>query len=244
MMKVDTVLFDLDNTLLGNSMSAFVPRYFALLSDYATQQFADRQLFLQELMLGTRAMMMREPGQLSNRELFWRSFEERTGESAQALEPFFDQFYESQFVKLRDVCVRRPVAEAFVRSCFEHGLKVVIATNPLLPRRAVEHRLEWAGLPVTEYDFALVTTYDNMHSSKPDTGYYREILERVQSDASSAVMIGDDWINDIVPAAQLGLTTYWIAEPRQEPPQPDLVAGYGTLEDSYSWLFEAMGRGQ
>lgn len=235
-MRFDAVLFDLDNTLLTNSMSSFVPRYFSLLSEYAATRFADRQAFLAELMAGTQAMMTREAGPWTNREVFWRLFEERTGQSAAELEPFFDQFYENEFRELRHACEERPVALQFVRACFDLGLRVVIATNPLFPRRAVEHRLAWAGLPVDSFDFSLVTTYDNMHASKPNRAYYEEILETVGVPAQRAVMFGDDWENDIVPAAASGLTTYWVHEDDEQPPDAELIAGDGSLEDAYRWF--------
>ncbi len=46
-------------------------------------------------------------------------------------------------------------------------------------------------------------------------------------------MVGDDWANDIVPAWQAGLNTFWVHRGRAAPPpagpvQPD---GYGTLAD-------------
>lgn len=235
-MKVETILFDLDNTLLTNSMSTFVPRYFSLLSDYAAAHFTDKQLFLQALMLGTQAMMTREAGELTNREVFWKEFETRTGESAHRLEPFFDHFYETEFLRLQRACEMRAVARELVQYCFDRGLQVVIATNPLFPRRAVEHRLAWAGLPVESYNFALVTTYDNMHASKPSVDYYREILDRVDAMPDSALMVGDDWDNDIEPARALGIATYWIHELDDEHPASPGTDGHGSLDECYQWL--------
>lgn len=239
-MKIDTILFDLDNTLLTNSMSTFIPRYFSLLSNYAGTRFSDKQRFLQALMLGTQAMMTREFGPQTNREVFWTDFEARTGERAGDLEPFFDHFYETEFLHLQSACEQRPASVDFINYCFEQRLKVVIATNPLFPRRAVEHRLEWAGLPVERFDFALVTTYDNMHASKPSTDYYKEILERVGARADRAMMVGDDWENDIVPAKALGMTTFWVPVDIEDPPQAGVADGTGTLEDCYDWLRKSL----
>jgi len=112
----------------------------------------------------------------------------------------------------------------------ERGLSVVVATNPLFPQRAIEHRLEWAGLPVSQYDFALVTTYENMHAAKPQPAYYREILATVGVRPEQALMVGDDWKNDIAPAAAAGLYTYWIAAEDAAPPDPSILHGQGTLD--------------
>jgi FMN phosphatase YigB (HAD superfamily) len=48
-------------------------------------------------------------------------------------------------------------------------------------------------------------------------------------------MVGDDWQNDIEPAAALGMATFWIAPPGAEPPGVEPIAGYGSLDRFYDW---------
>lgn len=135
---------------------------------------------------------------------------------------------------MRSSTVVRPAAAALVRAALDAGLAVVIATNPLFPGMAIEKRLEWAGIPVTDYPYALVTAYENMHAAKPQPAYYREILSVVGRPPERAMMVGDDWRNDIAPAAAVGLHTWWIApkETMSGDSAPDLtlVRGYGTLD--------------
>lgn len=235
---IEAVLFDLDDTLLSNSIDHFVPRYFALLGEYAEPRFGDRQQFLRDLMAGTQAMLTNTDEATTNRAVFWELFEARTGRSVDEMEQFFDAFYETIFPQLRGACAERPVAVDMVQACFDHNLKVVIATNPVFPRRAVEHRLAWAGLPVDSFAFALVTTYENMHAAKPNAAYYREILQQIDAQPDRAIMIGDDWENDIVPAKHVGLTTYWITNDGRGDAIPDrnLVDGYGSIDGCHRWL--------
>lgn len=239
--RIRTILFDLDDTLLGNDMERFLPRYFALLGEYARPIFADRRQLLQELLHGTRAMVADPDPALTNREKFWRTFTERTGLVQAEVEPFFNRFYEEAFPRLQTVTEKRPVARQLMCGCFDDGLQVAIATNPLFPRLAIEHRLTWAGLPVTEFDFALVTSYENMHAAKPHAAYYQEILARIGADPETTLMVGDDWENDMAPAADLGMKIYWIAPEGSEPPAPPagqgLLIGAGSLEAFYRWLF-------
>ena len=49
-------------------------------------------------------------------------------------------------------------------------------------------------------------------------------------------MVGDDWTNDIEPAAQLGIRTFWITQNDTEPPDASLIEGFGTLDDFYTWI--------
>ncbi len=235
---IEAILFDLDDTLLSNSIDRFLPRYFALLGEYAAPKLGDRKRFLRVLMDGTQAMIMDTDGATTNRAVFWKRFEEMTGKTVEEMEPFFDQFYETVFPQLCDACAKRPIAAEMVQACFDRDLKVVIATNPVFPRRAVEERLAWAGLPVDSFPFTLVTSYENMHATKPNVAYYREILQQVEVQPNRAVMIGDDWENDIAPAKSIGLRTYWITSDSESAhvPDPGLVDGYGSLNECHEWL--------
>ena len=225
---IEAILFDLDDTLLGNDMEKFLPAYFALLGEHASR-FLDKKRFLQELMTGTQAMIISMNTAVSNRDVFWQTFQQRTGLDPDEMEPFFDQFYRETFPQLKSTTEKRPLAHPLVKFCFTQGLKVVIATNPLFPARAIEERLDWAGVPVTEFDYDLVTAYENMHATKPNPAYYVEILDAIGCPPQSVLMVGDDWKNDIAPAAGLGMGTFWICANGSEPPEADLLDGCGTL---------------
>ena len=227
---IKAVLFDLDDTLLGNDMDKFLPNYFALLGRHAERYLA-KERFLEELMTGTQAMIANTDTAVSNRDVFWQTFQQRTGLNPDEMEPFFEQFYRNAFPQLVTTTEKRPFAAPLVQACLDKGLKVVIATNPLFPAIAVEERLAWAGLPVTAFDYDLVTTYENMHAAKPHPAYYREILEKIDCAPETAVMIGDDWKNDIVPADNVGLHTYWITTDSQQQPGDVVLNGSGSLAD-------------
>ncbi len=227
---IKAVLFDLDDTLLGNDMDKFLPNYFALLGRHAERYLAKNR-FLQELMTGTQAMIASVDTAVSNRDVFWQTFQQRTGLNPAEMEPFFEQFYRNVFPQLVATTEKRPYAAPLVQACLEKGLKVVIATNPLFPAIAVEERLAWAGLPVTAFAYELVTAYENMHTTKPHPAYYREILAKIACTPETAVMIGDDWKNDIIPADKVGLHTYWITTDGQRPPDGVAVNGSGSLAD-------------
>ena len=236
MPDIDAILFDLDDTLLANNMDSFLSQYFALLTQYV-RPMIDHDQFMKELLYSTQAMIQNQDPDLTNREVFWSVFCSRTSLEQKIMEPLVDSFYREQFPALQSVTGRKPVTSKLIKTCFDHGLKVVIATNPLFPRRAIEHRLDWAGVPVREYDYVLVTTYENMHSAKPATDYYREILTNIDVRADRALMVGDDWENDMVPASQVGLFTYWISEEADDLPESEVrVDGRGSL-DSFYHLF-------
>ncbi len=227
---IQALLLDLDDTLLGNHVDTFMKGYFSRLSAYAGALF-DESAFLPHLIQATRAMIQDTNPQLTNAGAFWRAFEGLTGGRRDELEPFFMKFYETQFEQLRPMTVVRPAALALIQAAFDRDLAVVIATNPLFPRIAIEQRLAWAGIPVGDFDYALVTHYENMHAAKPQPEYYREILAVVGCAPEQALMVGDDWENDIAPAAAVGLHTYWIAPADAALPQELAIQGRGSLDE-------------
>lgn len=229
------VLFDLDDTLLGNDMDNFIAHYFKLLGRYARPLF-DEQTFIQYLLQATRAVITDTDLSHTNRQVFWDHFERLSGHPQAELEPFFGRFYEEIFPELQPTTQQRPVAVDLIQTSFERDLAVVIATNPVFPASAIEQRLAWAGVPVTEFPYALVTTYENMHATKPQTAYYQEILAHLDCPPQAGLMVGNDWKNDIQPATELGLFTYWVSQDGVPAPTPTLATRHGTLEALYPLL--------
>ncbi|MBP7999919.1 MAG: HAD family hydrolase [Chloroflexi bacterium] len=229
------ILFDLDDTLLGNKMDSFLPQYFRLLGQYAAALF-DKDRFLPDMLFSTKVMMSNTDPAHTNREIFWQAFQQRTGLDPAELEPFFDRFYREQFPALQAVCEPIPGAVELVEWALAQNMPVVIATNPMFPRVAIEERLRWANLPVMQYPFALVTTYECMHATKPNQAYYEEILAHIGMDAPNCLMVGDDWKNDMEPALALGMSTFWITDGTGEGDVTQ-VMGYGSLADLATRLY-------
>jgi HAD superfamily hydrolase (TIGR01549 family) len=243
---IEAVLFDLDDTLLGNSLEVFLPRYFDLISQYASP-YVERREFLRALRMATDAVVKDAHSDQTNFEVFWHHFEAQTGLSSAEMLPFFERFYRTEFTRLQTVTQQIPEAASLVESCLAQGRKVIIATNPLFPAVAIETRLAWAGVPVTNHDYHLVTAMENMHAAKPQTYYYEEILQKIDCSPDRTLMVGDNWLNDIKPAAAVGLHTYWIADPRAVAPEAKKATARGSLADllrrvNEGWLDDAGGR--
>lgn len=235
------ILFDLDDTLLGNPMETFMPAYFQSLAGHVAHLIPPERL-LPELMRASRAMMSNDGSGPTNEEVFAALFYPALGQERAELEPLFEQFYAKKFPKLRSLMQPRPEARPLVEWAFERGLQVVIATNPLFPRTAIEQRLDWAGVPVGAWSprsYALVTTYEEMHATKDHPSYYREILAHLGRQPGECLMVGDNWEWDIAQPASIGISAYWIAEPDEEPPADGVTpVGQGSLADLWKWIRE------
>lgn len=223
---IKAILLDLDDTLLETNMDNFLPKYFAALGE-KMRRYAHPGELTNLIMESTCEMMQNKDAALSNKAVFDSNFFDRLGFSKPDVQPHIDEFYETDFPKLRKYTKPVPGAVKLVEILVKKFNDVVIATNPLFPRRAIEHRINWAGL--SEFSFSLVTAYENSHFCKPDPLYYTEILEKINCPAHEAIMIGDDMNNDIKPAKSLGMHTYHIRNDSRD----EMT---GTLADCLRWI--------
>lgn len=203
-MKLTTILFDLDGTLLPMVQEDFIKAYFRLLVQKTAPMGYDPKTLIDTLWKGTGAMVGND-GSCPNQETFWRVFAQIYGQEALKDRPVFDDFYLHEFAGAKAVCGFDPKAASTVRSLREQGYSVILATNPIFPAAAVEHRIRWAGLEPEDFD--LYTTYENSRYCKPNLAYYQDILARQELQPEQCLMVGNDVEEDMV-AAALGLDVF------------------------------------
>ena len=200
------VLFDLDDTLLFSDMeNAFLSAYFELLAEYTAPHFPPDNL-IPALLAGTDAVQRAHDPSLTNEQVFAATFAPMLGQPWPELRAFFAGFYEERFPQLRVHTHPHPQARQVVADCFDAGYRVAIATNPLFPARAIQHRLSWAELEDMPFD--LVTSYENMHTCKPSPDYYLETAKLLALPPAACWMVGNDVARDIAPAQQAGMRTF------------------------------------
>jgi len=203
------ILFDLDDTLIQNNIDAFLPRYLELFSKTVAHRIAP-DIFIRSLMAGTQAMSNNRQADCTLKDAFDAVFFPLTGVDSTSFQAEADHFYKEVFPGLR--VLTNPIPQAFqiVRESNRRGHRLVVATNPLFPRTAIDQRLDWAGLAGEQSGFELISSYETFHFAKPDTAYYAELMARMGWPEAPVVMVGDDLERDILPARKLGLSTYWV----------------------------------
>lgn len=230
---IKAILLDLDDTLLGNPTEAFVKNYLGLLSRHLAARLGARDGVVNALMAGVGAVVASDDPRTTNWDTFYATFTPLLNADQAQFEAAVTEFYRDVYPHLRATTHQHPGARRLVDWLLARDYRVAVATNPFFPATAVEQRLAWAGVPVGEVPFALVTTLENMHYAKPHPAYYEEVLARVGVQADEAVMVGDDWENDIVPAHRAGINTFWICDNSGISYPDDRVEpdGCGTLAD-------------
>jgi len=207
-MGITTILFDLDGTLLPMDQDTFAKAYVKGLTVAAEPVGYSPMILGTAIMAGTAAMI-KNTGEKTNEDVFWYVLEKTYGESIQNDRHIFDEFYATDFQKIKDICGFAPRAAELIQNIKEKGYRVALATNPLFPKVATESRIRWAGL--NPEDFELYTTFETSHYCKPNLDYYREVLNELQVSAEECLMIGNDVSEDMV-AEQLGMKVFLLTD--------------------------------
>lgn len=205
---MNTIIFDLDGTLLPMDQEQFIQIYFKELAKTAASFGYLPEDMQKAVWIGMKAMLEND-GSMTNEERFWESFVKIFGEEVRAMEPEFHKFYLNEFSKAKIATVPTPLSNKSVKILKEKGYKVALATNPLFPRIATLTRMEWAGLD--PLDFEIITTYENSSFCKPKLEYYKEVLAELGKDANECIMIGNDVREDMC-AAKLGMDTFLLTD--------------------------------
>ena len=202
---INTLLFDLDGTLLPMDQEEFIKLYFKGLYVKFHDTF-DYDLLSKSIWAGTAAMVA-NTGELTNEEVFWNVFTKQMNVKKEDVEDSFTNFYKNEFSIAKGATEANHEIIDCIHRLKQEGYTIVAATNPLFPRVATENCLKWAGFDPG--DFELITTYENSSYCKPNLNYYKEILAKLNKQPEECLMAGNDNQEDMC-AEQLGIRGHLI----------------------------------
>ena len=233
---INTILFDLDGTLLPIDPDTFMHHYFKVLSERCAH-LVDPKKLPKMILDSTELMVCSTDPNKTNQEVFMADFSKKVEPVFQKLLPVLDKFYEEEFQNLKFTSQPIEIVREIVNILKEKGYTLVVATNPLFPRLAILHRIQWTGLEVE--DFSFITDYENMHFCKPNLDFYNEILQKINRSPAECMMIGNDVQEDLI-AANLGMKTFLIEDNiinrENKEPAPDYRGSYRDLLDFVMYL--------
>ncbi len=245
---IKTVFLDLDDTLLRTYTDKFVEQYVigltaSILEHYpALAQASVSPGKVLQRALGTTIQNL-DPT-LINAEVFGRAVQDMLDLPVDSMQALLDDYHQEPYSKLASLTDRIDAAASLIDQLADMGIAVVIATNPVFQLKPVLQRLAWAGLDRPRVPFTFVSNIEELHYTKPHPHFYEELLARTGAEADETIMVGDSLTEDMIPAAQAGLNTFWI---HWDNVLPDDLAdelkpdGSGTLADfgrlvSEGWL--------
>ena len=232
-MKITTVLFDLDGTLLPMDQNVFIKAYFGGLARRLAPCGYDPQKLIDAIWQGTAAMV-KNNGDTTNEERFWQGFETAYGKPARQDEEFFAAFYREDFDKVSSSCGYTPAAREIIDTAKACGLRIALTTNPIFPSMATERRIAWAGLSTS--DFELVTTYENSRFCKPNPNYYLDVMQTLGVAPEECLMVGNDVGEDMI-AQTLGSRVFLLTNDLINPKNVDIsIYPHGDYADLLAFI--------
>ena len=229
--RLQAILFDLDGTLLQVEMQDYIPTYATSLAERLNPQVATDKT-VDAIYSAISALINRDYGHSSNEIYFLRHIADRLDLDIDSVAESFTEFFSGDLSFLDPLMQPLSLARPLIEQSLERDLTVVIATNPVFPRAVVEARLARAGL--SDFDFRLVTSYENTRRCKPNPDYFTDILTHLNLQAEDCLMVGNDSRHDLA-AREVGIPTFlvdtWLIDRCQGDFTTDLRGDHSFLLD-------------
>jgi FMN phosphatase YigB (HAD superfamily) len=207
MKNINTILFDLDATVLPMDMDTFVQKYFREMAIHFHDLIDGRELA--KIVMQCTEIMVKNTENRRNEEVFFEHFAQMINGDVKLYQNRFDEFYDTGFLKAEAATLKNEDMVMAIKKLQEKGYTLVLATNPLFPMKANHHRIRWAGL--TPEDFSYISSIENNNYCKPNLDYYREVLIAINKNPDECMMVGNDALEDMI-AGKLGIKTYLIED--------------------------------
>jgi len=227
-----TLLLDLDNTLLDNSMDTFLPPYIQGLAKRMAP-YVQPDLMVKNLLAATAQMTENTRPDRTLKQVFDSAFYPALSVEQALIDPVLKAYYSEDYPQIKALTHPIPGASQMVSAAVQRGYRIAIATNPLFPRTAIDQRISWAG--IDQYPLALVPSYESFHFTKPHPAYLAEFLAQMGWPDDPVVMVGDDLENDLPAAKGMGIKMYWVdgKDTTEGGTMPDAT---GPIEGLLEWL--------
>lgn len=232
MERFSTVLFDLDGTLLPMDQTKFTEFYFCEMARHAEPYGFEKKPLLKAIGASVEAMV-RNDGTMTNEERFWSTFQAISGRGEPEEKAILLSFYDTKFEAVKQVCGYNGEAPRLIEDLKKRGYDLILATNPLFPRKATLARIRWAGLD--PLDFGLITTYEDSSFCKPNPLYFKELLDRLLLDPKDCVLIGNDAKEDVA-AETVGIRTFLLTDCLENGKEEELTVAHGGFKALREWL--------
>ncbi len=204
---INTILFDLDGTLLPMDLRKFLKLYFYYMGEHFNGWIHPEKL-TNDILVSTDVMIQTNDGR-TNSDIFMDHLETLIDGDIEAYKEHFTKYYETTFINAKASTYKNEEMVQAVELLIEKGYEIAVATNPLFPLRANIHRLNWAGMK-PEW-FSHITSFEENKHAKPFLQFYQEVLTKIGKEATECMMVGNDPFDDL-PAGKLGMKTYLITD--------------------------------
>lgn len=226
-----TLLFDLDGTLILMDQKGLelrfmlraIPRFSSIIRPWRFRKaFWEAAEVIQQNQSATK-----------NFELYVEVLSKHAFASPEKVMRVAREAIEQDFAALHKHFSPFPGARETLLKAKQQGHRLMVATNPVFPLSGVLTRMKYGG--VSDIPFDYITNAEVMTRTKPQVGYYQELVEKLELDPTKCVMVGNDPVKDL-PAKEVGMTTFILDVPGVSPLEDEFkndsrLDHYGTYQD-------------
>lgn len=205
MNSVNTIIFDLDGTLLPLDTDAFMDAYNKSVAGYF-KEIMDPNVFIKALWTSTKATIDNKDYK-KNDQVFKVEMQKYLGADLDVIYQRIYEFYDEAFMALGHHASQSSEMIKAVALLKEKGYRLLIATNPLFPMKANHTRIRWAGFEPEDFEY--ISCFEENHYCKPHLEFYEEVLTINSVKESEALMVGNNAQEDLV-IKKLGVKTFLI----------------------------------
>ena len=229
---IKNILFDLDGTLINTLQDKFNRKFYEIIYLRFLKNGYDGDYLAKIILEGINLMVIND-GKVSNEEVFWRNFENKSGINREVIFSSMKELYEEDFDYLTDCIELVEVTGKAINELYDKGYNLILATNPLFPLIAVTKRAGWGNIDCNKFSY--ITSYENSSFAKPNINYYKEIIENNNLKVEETMMFGNDTVDDLA-VEQIGIPCYIITNNIVNPQNLDKCTKKGDYNEFYSFI--------
>lgn len=205
--KIDTLLFDLDGTIIEMRRRAQIAFYLKAFRRF--QDYFNPLTFYISFWKSVRHVRA-NTSECLNYDVFVEKMAHFGRTTPQVIDALVSDLIEKDFRSLGPFFTPVQGAREAVLHARKLGYGLALVTNPVVPRNSVLYRIEWAGLDPDAFLF--ITSSQNMNRCKPGIQFYERLLQRLNLKPEQCLMIGNSPAEDL-PAHDTGIRTFLVETP-------------------------------
>lgn len=205
---IKNIFFDMDGTLINMDEDEFIKIHYNLVNRKFEEKGYENASEIAKVIMKGAYIMPQNDGSKLNSELFYEYCKDELNLNRQDIEEPMDELYRTTYQEAKVTASKIDGMDDVLKTLKAKGKRLFLTTNPIFPLIAILGRLHWGELD--ENNFVYISNYDICHYAKPNSNFYKEIMENYNLKPEETMLIGNSYEDDILPAFDLKLRSYYL----------------------------------
>ncbi len=188
-------IFDLDGTLVWEDSKKMYETYFTLISKRFNKKFGLNPHDFVLAMQKTMKTMDESLGDKNIHDLFFYNLLNFVSINYNEMVNEFNEFYDNEFDEVLKAYTKNEAMLEAVKILKSMGHKIIIATDPFLPKVPVDKKIIHGGFNLSDFDFISYNT--NAHYVKSSPNFFEELFLSLNLNPKETIVVGNTIPTDI-----------------------------------------------